>query len=288
MRQARLNSCTDCGEPCYGNKCRACWRANPTPPTVSPCACLACCRTFQRWRAKNYKQGEAKYCSRDCCFSDKAKRKKRRQEEKRIETGLVSWARAWAMEFRGLAPQEAKVFSCEFCKKKFRADTHGKKRKYCSPDCYRAHYSTKCPQIIKVECARCGKLVTRRTKNSTGHACKLCRAQSTKEWKKAYKEKHGRTDKYRSRCKRYGGKCNQSCTPQAVFKRDGCKCHVCGVVCRTEKKYYNRDDYATIDHFPMPLSKGGDHDWHNVKTCCRKCNSIKGAEWSGQKVLSFQ
>jgi 5-methylcytosine-specific restriction endonuclease McrA len=44
---------------------------------------------------------------------------------------------------------------------------------------------------------------------------------------------------------------------------------------------------ATVDHYPIPLSKGGDHDWHNVKCAHRKCNSERGNKWDGQRRLAF-
>jgi 5-methylcytosine-specific restriction endonuclease McrA len=44
---------------------------------------------------------------------------------------------------------------------------------------------------------------------------------------------------------------------------------------------------ATVDHHPIPLSKGGDHDWHNVRCAHRKCNSEKRDRWDGQRRLAF-
>jgi 5-methylcytosine-specific restriction endonuclease McrA len=45
---------------------------------------------------------------------------------------------------------------------------------------------------------------------------------------------------------------------------------------------YHHPRAATVDHFPVPLSRGGDHDWDNVRCACRKCNCEKGAQWDKQ------
>jgi 5-methylcytosine-specific restriction endonuclease McrA len=36
------------------------------------------------------------------------------------------------------------------------------------------------------------------------------------------------------------------------------------------------------------LSKGGDHDWHNVRCACRQCNSRKSDAWDGQRRLPMR
>jgi 5-methylcytosine-specific restriction endonuclease McrA len=53
---------------------------------------------------------------------------------------------------------------------------------------------------------------------------------------------------------------------------------------------YHHDDplSATVDHHPIPLSKGGDHDWHNVRCACKRCNELKGNKWNGQMRLKLR
>lgn len=50
-----------------------------------------------------------------------------------------------------------------------------------------------------------------------------------------------------------------------VFRRDGYRCVYCGS---------NND--LTLDHL-TPFSRGGDESPENLVTCCRSCNSRKGA-----------
>lgn len=53
-------------------------------------------------------------------------------------------------------------------------------------------------------------------------------------------------------------------TKQNVFKRDGCKCLICGST-----------DNLTLDHI-IPISRGGSNEKENLQTFCSKCNNDKG------------
>jgi 5-methylcytosine-specific restriction endonuclease McrA len=68
--------------------------------------------------------------------------------------------------------------------------------------------------------------------------------------------------------------------PSKVFERDRWKCQLCGrkVV---QSVGDNRLDEATMDHI-IPVALGGAHDWTNIQTACRDCNSRKGASKRGQ------
>ncbi len=52
----------------------------------------------------------------------------------------------------------------------------------------------------------------------------------------------------------------------AIFARDGFKCHYCGA-----------DGSLTIDH-KTPMSRGGLDDAGNLVACCKSCNSSKGVK----------
>lgn len=60
-----------------------------------------------------------------------------------------------------------------------------------------------------------------------------------------------------------------------VYNRD---CHLC--------VYCGADEDLTLDHI-TPLSRGGKDTEDNLCTCCKRCNSAKGArtpeEWGGPK-----
>lgn len=55
-----------------------------------------------------------------------------------------------------------------------------------------------------------------------------------------------------------------SLTRQNIFRRDQHECQYCGT----------RKD-LTIDHV-IPSSRGGLHNWNNLVTACKRCNTRKG------------
>lgn len=63
-----------------------------------------------------------------------------------------------------------------------------------------------------------------------------------------------------------------------LYKRDGGICWICGCQCDWSDKRisksgheYPGDTYPTKDHV-IPVSKGGEESWHNVRLACWKCN----------------
>jgi hypothetical protein len=62
--------------------------------------------------------------------------------------------------------------------------------------------------------------------------------------------------------KRFAHKINL--THSNIYKRDGHVCWYCG-----------SDQNLTWDHI-KPKSKGGEHRWENLVTCCFSCNNKKG------------
>lgn len=52
-------------------------------------------------------------------------------------------------------------------------------------------------------------------------------------------------------------------TRSAVFARDEWRCQYCGA-----------NSTLTVDHV-IPRSRGGDHAWDNIVTCCSPCNHKK-------------
>ena len=69
-------------------------------------------------------------------------------------------------------------------------------------------------------------------------------------------------------------------TLEKLYKRDGGKCYLCGIICDwndgidKDGTFVAGQMYPSIDHV-FPLSKGGHHTWENVKLACRGCNSRK-------------
>lgn len=244
--------------------------------------CAHCCRKL------SYRQ--PKYCSRKC-FNDARK------------SGVQSWDRtsqlegcyhrggrwnnaisknylkrvskldAWLMKasrlWQAMIEENAKPSPvCETCGKPAGNKDHAGMGRFCSLECT---YSWRGVRICK-----CGNPVPNSSAVSKP-SCIKCKRESRRLHKRMY-------GCYRRRCKTYGGHYNPTVKPRDVFKRDGWRCHVCGK--KTSNAFSLSDPRsATVDHHPIPLSKGGDHDWHNVRCCCFKCNSLKGAKWDGQRRL---
>lgn len=73
---------------------------------------------------------------------------------------------------------------------------------------------------------------------------------------------------------------------QKLYERDKGICSICGGKCDWDDHHYKGryfivgKTYPTIDHV-IPLSKGGQHSWDNVKLAHQSCNSAKGANLVG-------
>ena len=69
-------------------------------------------------------------------------------------------------------------------------------------------------------------------------------------------------------------------TLEKLFKRDGGICYLCGRSCdwndftMKDETFVAGESYPSIEHV-VPLSRGGEHSWENVRLACRHCNSLK-------------
>lgn len=69
---------------------------------------------------------------------------------------------------------------------------------------------------------------------------------------------------------------------EEVFRRDKGICHICGMACDWNDHAWKGNVfitgrlYPTIDHV-VPLARGGEHSWENVRLAHLCCNSAKGA-----------
>ena len=61
-----------------------------------------------------------------------------------------------------------------------------------------------------------------------------------------------------------------------VFVRDNHTCQYCGTYSKT----------LTLDHV-TPRSKGGQHDWNNVVSACKRCNHHKGGRTPEQAKIEL-
>ena len=76
------------------------------------------------------------------------------------------------------------------------------------------------------------------------------------------------------RAMRYGGK-HERVSRLIVYRNSGYKCEYCGDSIIVGGEVHPKR--ASIDHV-IALSKGGDHTYSNVVSCCMECNSSKGAK----------
>lgn len=102
--------------------------------------------------------------------------------------------------------------------------------------------------------------------------CDQCKQQKAKETDRKKETKR------RMRCK--GGDWNISL--KDLYERDQGICYLCGCRCDwrdgqwKDGAFIVGPTYPSIEHV-IPLSKGGTHEWNNVKLACWICNTRKGA-----------
>lgn len=93
-------------------------------------------------------------------------------------------------------------------------------------------------------------------------------AARDKAWGRANPEKVCEQTR-RKRARKLGASVGeQPVMTSVVAARDGNKCYLCG-------KRLKRS-VRTVDHV-IPLARGGEHSYKNVRLCCQSCNSSKGA-----------
>lgn len=80
----------------------------------------------------------------------------------------------------------------------------------------------------------------------------------------------------KTNARRRTGKDARYITIQSVIDRDGAVCYLC--LSPVNIGAPNTDPMqATIEHV-IPLSRGGEHVWENVRIACRDCNRRKGTK----------
>jgi hypothetical protein len=278
--------CVDCGKQCSSVRCRQCYRTSVGASAHIDRTCGHCGCTFRRPSRKPKANGQPrdanKYCSKDCFYAAVAAgRQPFRGRVFDVAARLADWFESW--ESQRPKPRKktredrkirAQLTQCDGCGGFSSIQVReGQRRKFCSIECRNAWRGPR-------ECSRCGVLVLVASACGKCH-CNDCRAELRRE----YRRQVGREDSSnRKRCRKYGGTFCSDVKRETVFKRDKWTCHVCKRKC---SKIWDPQNprCATIDHHPIPLSRGGDHDWHNVRCCCHSCNSSKSNRWNGQQRL---
>lgn len=124
------------------------------------------------------------------------------------------------------------------------------------------------------------------------HECPVC-GEMTKRPKycsdKCQAKALNKTHEIRRDRKIKGALVDKDITLQRLYERDHGVCYLCGEVCDWEDKEERNgiiicgNRYPSIDHV-VPLARGGEHSWQNVKLAHRICNALKGDKH--QKIAS--
>ena len=135
-------------------------------------------------------------------------------------------------------------------------------------------------------CAWCNKIFTikeyeeregKSNVNKLTHCSSACIEAHNKTYRKqCSKDTHS---KHRLRAKKYGVGFERGISLQALVRRDGLNCALCGKLCNWNdiKQGCCGPTYPSIDHI-IPMSKGGAHSWNNVQVAHRSCNTMKGTK----------
>ena len=128
----------------------------------------------------------------------------------------------------------------------------------------KAEAEKKAKQERQHSCAVCGAMTMR-----PKYCSKVC-ANKAKNKRKEVRRRHVIA----------GAMIDNDITLEALYKRDGGACHICGMQCNYDDYIVKNDAVITGDYYPsidhvIPLSKGGAHSWTNVKLAHRRCNTFK-------------
>jgi len=217
--------------------------------------CIVCQKEFSRQKRK---KDAARCCSRECGFKWLARNKGK-------DTPKSAIGRTCFMEYR----------PCHHCGSVFQA--RQKDRQCCSIECVRERqrFNT---AIAGDSCIDCGS-----KREFYSQRCEACRrkhaeqvkhSEPAKRWKKQAKAK-----------RRARGKSVISAPVSLVdvVRAHGKRCHLCGK--DVDLSTINQPTSATMDHV-VPLALGGWHDLNNLRPAHHLCNSLKGAQFTGQLMLT--
>lgn len=232
-------------------------RAKREPPRPRPCR--QCGSEF----TPKIKRGW--FCSKPCQQAARVRRPAIENARRRRKTAIR----------RELLPRRA----CRHCGRSFKPRRRST-AVYCSERCGIAAWdkrkkAERRAQLPLVECAGCGKRFQARRAGvrTCGDRC------AKRAWVNLNKDRaHEAVLRRRARLK---GVFVESVNRIAVFVRDEWTCRLCGRPTPRRLIGTRSPDRPTVDHI-VPVSRGGEHAYHNVQCVCSRCNSRKGATVRGQ------
>lgn len=219
----------------------------------TPVTCQHCGKTVMREPRKA--RLFSKYCSQECSWAVQKKHAAERTERLNAER-----------------PENfSKIYFCQcrICSKIFVART--KNAGICSYECNlergrrygRANHVPKLRVKHNKTCKECGKPYQTTCARSVYCSKKCMKRPDRRLW----------AARRRAKAKHFDLRA-EKVTFQAVWDRDGGRCHICGELCF--RKYKNGDPLLpTLEH-KHPVSKGGSHLMENAGIAHMVCNSIKG------------
>ena len=133
-------------------------------------------------------------------------------------------------------------------------------------------------QRAEAPCATCGGPVGDVRTKPKRFCSSRCRKSSEDQrtLRRAYKARRKAKERGAGRCERFD--------PLDVLRRDGWRCHLCGVKTPERLRGTTHPRAPELDHI-VPLSKGGEHSRRNTACACRHCNIAKGDRIVGQMRL---
>lgn len=268
--------CPTCGKQCIGRAsgqryCSIQCRKTPERKTYTK-ACLYCGVEFET------NKSSTKYCC--------------------SRHGVLDWDRK----------RSRPEYTCEWCAKPFYRKQKAKdQHRFCSRSCafQFKRISGKYSYCEWKHCAGCGVPFLARSANDPFcsvdcsktepiiRKCPICHNNLSKGKQLccACASANKRLSKKRSRktCRvqrraRWANCIRATVTLKDVIGKHGIKCYLCG--CNTDPNTTHQPNSATLEHV-VPIALGGWHDLLNLRVACLRCNSLKGAEYSGQLMLTL-
>ena len=240
------------------------WRKKHPVPYVKPqkikYVCKECGIEYERYASDDVR---GMFCSRECHMIWEHKHHKpwSKYRYKAVSSIPLKWV------YQCICPE---------CGKHFETDIESKK--YCSQECARLG------QLKKVHNLKAGKFVPQKRK------CKWCNKEFSTTFEnqrqvfcsteccKKYWLKQG--VKNREERLRGAALVDFDISLSKLCERDKGICYICGKPVNWDDHYSKNgyfiagDMYPSIEHI-IPISKGGEHSWSNVKLAHRRCNYLK-------------
>lgn len=115
-------------------------------------------------------------------------------------------------------------------------------------------------RLTAAQCRGCGEAYVFHPNRADSGYCTVCQRR---RWRKQTAH---------TRRMRIAAAIRDVVSPDEVYRRDGYRCQVCD---RPTTGTWPALDAPSLDH-KVPLSKGGEHSYQNVRLLCNECNTLKG------------